>query len=84
MDLVAAHPATGCGNDNNGEGQEATCKKVTGENPSRQLASVHGRELRAKRIAEVLVFASSLYNEDREDLYHPILDFDDPQVMGDE
>jgi hypothetical protein len=38
MDRVAAHPATGCGSDNNGEGQEATCKKVTGENLWRQPA----------------------------------------------
>jgi hypothetical protein len=38
MDRVVAHPATGCGSDNNGEGQEATCKKVTGENPWRQPA----------------------------------------------
>ena len=37
-DRVAAHPATGCGSDNNGEGQETTCKKLTGENPWRQPA----------------------------------------------
>jgi hypothetical protein len=37
-DRVVAHPATGCGSDNNGEGQEATCKKVTGEDPWRQPA----------------------------------------------
>jgi hypothetical protein len=35
---VAAHPATGCESDNNGEEKEATCKKVTGEDPSRQPA----------------------------------------------
>jgi hypothetical protein len=36
MDRVVAHPATGCGSDNNGEEKEATCKKVTGEDPRRQ------------------------------------------------
>jgi hypothetical protein len=37
-DRVVAHPATGCGSNNNGEEQETTCKKVTGENPWRQPA----------------------------------------------
>jgi hypothetical protein len=33
---VVAHPANGCGSNNNGEEQETTCKKVTGDNPWRQ------------------------------------------------
>jgi hypothetical protein len=33
---VVAHPPTGCASNNNAEKQEATCKKVTGENPWRQ------------------------------------------------
>lgn len=43
---------------------------------------IPGVSIGAKRIAEAL--ASSLYNEDREILYQRILDFDDPEVMGDE
>jgi FAD-dependent urate hydroxylase len=43
---------------------------------------VPGVSIGAKRLAEAL--ASSLYNEDREILYQRILDFDDPEVLGDE
>jgi hypothetical protein len=37
-DRAIAHPATGCGSNNNGVGRKAACKKVTGENPRRQPA----------------------------------------------
>jgi cation diffusion facilitator CzcD-associated flavoprotein CzcO len=43
---------------------------------------IPGVSIGAKRLAEAL--ASGLYNEDRETLYQRILDFDDPEVMGDE
>jgi len=43
---------------------------------------IPGVSIGAKRLAEAL--ASNLYDEDREILYQRILDFDDPEVMGDE
>jgi cation diffusion facilitator CzcD-associated flavoprotein CzcO len=43
---------------------------------------IPGVSIGAKRLAEAL--ASNLYNEDREMLYGRILDFNDPEVMGDE
>jgi len=43
---------------------------------------IPGVSIGAKRLAEAL--ASSLYHEDREILYQRILDFDDPEVTGDE
>jgi glycine/D-amino acid oxidase-like deaminating enzyme len=43
---------------------------------------IPGVSIGAKRLAEAL--ASSFYHEDREILYQRILDFDDPEVMGDE
>jgi cation diffusion facilitator CzcD-associated flavoprotein CzcO len=43
---------------------------------------IPGVSIGAKRLAEAL--ASSLYNEDREILYQRILDFDDPEVTGEE
>jgi cation diffusion facilitator CzcD-associated flavoprotein CzcO len=43
---------------------------------------IPGVSIGAKRLAEAL--ASSLYYEDREILYQRILDFDDPEVLGDE
>jgi hypothetical protein len=35
---TVAHPATGCGSNNNGGERETTCKNVTGDNPCRQPA----------------------------------------------
>jgi hypothetical protein len=48
IDLVFAHPATGCGSDNNGEGQQITCKKATGENVSRSTCSGIGPNVQQK------------------------------------
>jgi cation diffusion facilitator CzcD-associated flavoprotein CzcO len=43
---------------------------------------IPGVSIGAKRLAEAL--ASSLYNEDREIFYQRILNFNDPEVLGDE
>jgi cation diffusion facilitator CzcD-associated flavoprotein CzcO len=43
---------------------------------------IPGVSIGAKRLAEAL--ASSLYHEDREILYQRILDYNDPEVLGDE
>jgi hypothetical protein len=48
MDLVSLTQLLDAG-DNNGEGKQATCKKVTGENSPRQLAHTRGRDRVAGR-----------------------------------